>query len=431
MEPGGDPKSEGGEATPSPFKIAPSFRPRLDPLVATLFATILGLTPWAVYFHVPHGWIVTYVLPWILFFTASYRASQVDEFHQSAYVNGLLESNELKPSEDNNSAAIKEFTKYKAMSDSAGYFLLSMWLYLMAAHLFLFLSADKGDESLLLKIFGWVKLIAFSALLLVWSGCAVGSEKKQKNIPEIFKFTSGGLNLLPHESNDLEIGRIRISIQVMIRRVEAYTIESTLLSALALSAFIAICFSDDGPIESSAWLASIPKYCVESTSICAPIVQLSDLAAHSMYVICFFMLLCSTFFMAVLVTRLRFGDGAKDIEEMIEALNMLNVIENSEKGRVAEQYTLEIAMLLSRASAGLDSLRPTLDFMKLFRGLGIVSFVAAAAVCGLMFSEVVAGIVVVVFLSAFFFAFADQIRHNLSVLRLVESTILGKFKASR
>ncbi|WP_296599414.1 hypothetical protein [Phenylobacterium sp.] len=418
----------GREETVAPvFMIAPPFRPRLDLPFAMLVSVLLAATPWATLLNVPYGWVVTYILPWVFLIGFAVRGSSVDEFHEKAYVDNLLTRNAVQDTTENREAAQKEFKKYKDMSNAAGGLMICLWIYLSICHLVIFIGKNKPgtffDEAL-----DWARFIGFMLVMFFWSASTAGAEKRQRNIGDLFDGQRERLDLAEHETNDLEVGRLKISMQVMIRRVEAYTIESTLLSGLSLSVFVAICFSDTSAIDFNKWMESVAQYCLAETKFCVPAINLNDTKEHYMYVICFFMLLCSTFFMAVLVTRLRFGDGAKDIEEMLEALNLLNQIENASQGDQRGRYTREITSILSRARVGLDSLRPTLDFMKLFRALGILSFVAASALCGLMFSPVVAAVVIFVFVLAFLFSFADQVRHNISVVRLVESTVLGRLR---
>jgi hypothetical protein len=395
---------------------------------------VLAATPWPTLLHLPFAWVATYVLPGIVFIALAVRSSDVDEQHHKLYVEEFFKHYGYEETDENKAIADEQFNRRDSTPTSTIIVAILLWIYLGVAHFYIFRGHSRSYDSTmstLKSLWDWVLLFIMIVASMFCSFSLVGAEKKYKSLAPFFRSdaTSSGLELPEDENNDLEIGRLKISMQVTIRRVEAYTIESTLLSALAISAFVAICYGSSQTIDASGWLIHEQTECATwMANLCVPSIDLSDLSKHRTYLICVFMLACSTFFMAVLVTRLRFNDGAKDVEEIIGALDLLNEIENRVDREKAKSYTAEIASLLQRASDGMRSLRPTLAFMRIFRDLGITSFVAAAASCGLILGPEVSMGVMLVFLAAFTFSYADRIRHNTSFLRLVDATVLGRLR---
>jgi len=237
------------------------------------------------------------------------------------------------------------------------------------------------------------------------------------------------IELDPIDQNDIEIVKLDVDVATANKRVDTYTLESTLLSALAFSAFVGILMAEKVTLEGINWLAETPMQCQAmslysfSQTLCWPMLNQDFLSAHIVSAISLCLLLCSVFLLAVLVTRLRFNEAIRYVEEDLGKAKALNGKEealNAQRDDRTTNYLEQIAKLIEQARLGQSDLRSMTGFMKIFRDVGILFFIFAISLCGLYFSPYLSLCILGVFAGAFLFGWADKLRRRLTLRRLTE-----------
>lgn len=219
---------------------------------------------------------------------------------------------------------------------------------------------------------------------------------------------------LPAEDlNDIQVIRQLTDLANLNRRIEAYTLESALLSALSFSSFLGIVTQMPDIQQALARLA--PPHLLDLAG--PPIFQLpvvgnvygrlafspNYLSENMIALIAFWLLLCAVTFLGVLVGRLRFNEGFRDAESCLKSAERLNELED----RAAEQgledkrqiYAAEVGRMLGRAEQMEEGLNLTVRHMRLSRDLGILFFVITLIQCGLIFGPYVSVGITLIFVA--------------------------------
>jgi hypothetical protein len=225
----------------------------------------------------------------------------------------------------------------------------------------------------------------------------------------------------PEDQNDIHIIREMANLQSLHRRIDTYTLESALLSALSFSSFLSIAVSERDYDAQLGSLFSPEMVRFELENMTLPLVGTVDHFIHpsAQYVdghivawIALSLLLCATTFLGVLVARLRFNDGYRDAESALKAAERLNerqdlAIERDLPDKVAA-YSQAIDELLKQAVELQAGLSYTVMHMRWSRDAGILFFVVTLVLCGLFFNGWVAGLIVAVFAVAVLFGSIDR-----------------------
>ncbi len=204
------------------------------------------------------------------------------------------------------------------------------------------------------------------------------------------------------DENDRILTRLKAELDDFIRKVEAYTIESTLIGAITFAAFVTIIMADKGRFETAHHLLGT---CVTagrnslSVSNWRSLWQLihypqegTILAAVALTAV-----VCSLFFMGVMVARLRFSALVGQATFSTEMATNLNNKENDLAGQEpAREHAetrrtrldwlhLHVDTYLNEAKVELAQLRPIIVYMTVFRTLGLLAFMLTLVLSALWF----------------------------------------------
>lgn len=216
------------------------------------------------------------------------------------------------------------------------------------------------------------------------------------------------------DSNTLEVIQYDVGLKTMLRRVDTYTLESTLLGALAFSAFVQILVDSTPPIGDLGWVTS---YAVETRTavvfnhaITFPMIpNLMEVSkGHLGSAIAMFLLSATVSFLAVLAARIQFTDAYRDAENLHAMATKFNEKAESlakESSARAEAFNRQVDTLLVELEVAIKRVTPILDFMRIFRDWGLWLFLTATAICGLGYSVYAMAFIIFIFISsAIFFA---------------------------
>ena len=242
------------------------------------------------------------------------------------------------------------------------------------------------------------------------------------------------------DRNDIDIATMETEITSASQRVDTFTLESALFGALAFSGFLAL-ISSDKPILSSlhTFLAHLSTIIYSSAQLVlndATLMSESNLIAA----ITLETLVCSMFFLAVIVSRLRFNDVLKLADYAVRTARTHN---NKEEAvyvlwleMLVEQQTridilqTRLTLLNQRTESAIEDARPLirellsiLSYMRLFRDLGIASFVLILATSALLISSALSLLFVAIYLVSFGYMAIDDLARNkrLKEVKSVES----------
>lgn len=377
--------------------------------------------------------LISLAAPFLLLVLLLVRAIRTDNKFYKEYGDALLRHTRTEATPANRELAQAIAKERSGMAAPTIWLCLAMFVFLVVSQSVVFWSDRRlsiADLTTAAQSVGnvllYLMLLAANVLTGLLPATVVRHPKVdfQKLAEEL---AVSDLALEPSDSNDIEIVGLNVSIQSVHRRVEAYTIESTLLSALSFSAFTAIVYSDSGPVEDIQWILDAPMACLQTVNVCLPVLTASDVQEHLMFIIAACLLMCAVFFLSVLVTRLRFSDALRYTEQLVRTAEVLNQKEESAVDAQRGKLTAEISKLLDRARHGVIDLSPMVTFMKTFRDLGILAFVAAIATCGFYFHPAITLAIAVTFGAAFSFGYIDKLRRRSSLLPRIETTILRWF----
>jgi hypothetical protein len=225
------------------------------------------------------------------------------------------------------------------------------------------------------------------------------------------------------ENDRLTVG-LKTELDNLIRRVEAYTLESTLIGTIAFTAFVAIVVTEKGSSEAAH-------------EFCAKVIALSHArdwkfvtsTVHlpSEYTVLILIalaaLVCSLFFVGVMVARLRFASLVGAASYSVELAVRLNEKEKEltkapeaaagDPRDAAEKrkdwVRSQVDRYMEEARLEIDQLSPILVYMTVFRSLGIMSFLATLILSGLWFGPRIAVCFFVVSLWAYLYPYGDAL----------------------
>ncbi|MGE0742887.1 MAG: hypothetical protein AB7O98_16225 [Hyphomonadaceae bacterium] len=246
--------------------------------------------------------------------------------------------------------------------------------------------------------------------------------------------------------NDLSIIRQMASLQSLHRRIETYTLESALLSALSFSSFLSILMEGGPEVAQSfthlfplpvTWQSLPSPIVIPSVGQIAsyPTLSLSYVSANVTSFIGLSLLFCAATFLGVLVARLRFNDGYRDAESLLKAAERLNEKEDQalERGETArsQSYTNAIDERVRDAETVQRGLALTVMHMLLSRNTGILFFMIALTLCGFYFNPLLAAVIAALFIGATFIGYLDRIFRGLLNARVFRGGVNELLKQTR
>lgn len=411
------------------WAVAPKLVHRTAWSLYGLALVLVVASPWFSIMRLPWGWAVTYVAPVPIFITYVLLYNGRFERLKAEYVKLVLdEVGVFVPNDDDRQSALAAFSARHSSNVFQASAFIIFFIYLVGLYGYDFFLRWKFDPSQIKYYFNAVLFAIYSIWAVI---CAFGfsaifiatTRYWPLGRDELFGIRGSVLALAPEDRNDVEIAGLGVAIQTLMRRAETYTFESSLLGALAFSAFVGIAFSDQGPLEGNEWTSSLAKMCdFRRLYDCVP-PMIGAISNHTMYVVAATLLGSSVFFISTLVIRFRFNEAYKHVEEILAVAIVLNEKESNSTDN--KGITTAIDDLLKRAGEGVGDLNPLGGAMKVFRNVGIFLFVIAVSLCGLYFHWLVALFLYLVVIAAYLVSYIDQIRRKIGFLPKLESVVLS------
>ncbi|HEX2832725.1 MAG TPA: hypothetical protein VHW00_06900 [Thermoanaerobaculia bacterium] len=242
------------------------------------------------------------------------------------------------------------------------------------------------------------------------------------------------------DANDrviIDLDAQRASLQ---QRVDTYTLESALFGALAFSSFVTIAASEKVNLDGTRAFVQDVVRLFEATvalsgdsamAIAQEIAKetplLAAIAAQT--------LVCSAFFLSVIICRLRFNDLLARTDYCIRLAMQFNAKEDDLQNAalqletVPQALTLRLAELRTNISdavvvarKAMKGLRPVVTYMALFRGLGVMVFLSILITSSIWIAPALAVVFGGLTVTAYFYPMVDgwlrdaSLRHALHVL---------------
>jgi hypothetical protein len=231
------------------------------------------------------------------------------------------------------------------------------------------------------------------------------------------------------DDNDIELTRLEVKTTSMSQRVDTYTLESALFAALAFSGFLTLFTSDITTIgEVELFLSTIGKVLLLElpiNNIASTMLNKANIEA----MLIIETLVCSLFFIFVIVTRLRFTRLLEDIKYEIKEGRVYNAKEeevhtlilDKNEGNIhtpniinrrLENLNKEIVKNIGRANELLPEFKSILDWMKVCRDIGIGTFITILITSALLMSNVLALIFLTLSILAYTYTTLDDFLKN-------------------
>jgi hypothetical protein len=294
-----------------------------------------------------------------------------------------------------------------------------------AVPIMVFLDVDRAQSDLF-WLWRWPLAAIVAALFwlifgAVWAFANLTPAASEIDFSALRGETGEIPDLDPEDQNDIHIIREMANLESLHRKIDTYTLEGALLSALSFSSFLSIVLADRDYASQLQTLFSPQLEHLHAGAAVLPVIGPLDglaypsaqyLGEHIVGWIAISLLLCATTFLGVLVARLRFNDGYRDAESALKAAERLNELEASALERdqsvKAAAYSRSIEELLRRAVELQDGLTYNVMHMRWSRNAGILCFVATLILCGFFFNAWVAGLIASIFAVAVLFGSIDR-----------------------
>jgi hypothetical protein len=268
-------------------------------------------------------------------------------------------------------------------ADAPGWILLTCALCIHGYYQTWNVQAEAGFWNALL-----VTAIAGSINVLYVVMVAVGSASDRGvNLPQ-----AGRPDEPVADQNDRVLIHLQTELTSRERTVDAYTIESTLIGALTFSAFVTVVSSDKGSLGGVAHFLDDAHVAVAS-AVSLQTSTMREALLHAtqedslLAAIACLSLMCSMFFLAVIVARLRFNTLVGEAECAVQVAASFNAKEDQLhhdiflEDKRAAKYQERLDVLQADIKEALDiateesrRLQPVLAYMTLFRHLGVLTF---------------------------------------------------------
>jgi hypothetical protein len=230
------------------------------------------------------------------------------------------------------------------------------------------------------------------------------------------------------DSNDRMIIHLETERASMQQRVDTYTLESALFGALSFSAFVTIIASekatlkgakmfvtDIGRLFEAAVALSADSAVAVAREISEETTLLAAIAAQT--------LICSAFFLSVIICRLRFNDLLARTDYCIRVATQFNAKEETLHAGVLPLPEIpahvktrlgvlrdNISESLALANQAMGSLKPVVTYMAFFRNLGVLAFLVILIASSLWISEVLAILFAALTIVVYAYPLLDRIR---------------------
>lgn len=242
------------------------------------------------------------------------------------------------------------------------------------------------------------------------------------------------------DANDrviIDLDAQRASLQ---QRVDTYTLESALFGALGFSAFVTIAASEKVKLDGTkAFVGDVVKLFEATVALSGDSAWLiaQEIARETplLAAIAAQTLVCSAFFLSVIICRLRFNDLLARADYCIRLAMQFNAKEDDLQNAALQlpvvppalterldvlRVNIDDAVMVARKAMG--GLRPVVTYMSLFRGLGVMVFLSILITSSVWISPALAVVFGILTVTAFFYPMVDSwmrdgsIRHALHVL---------------
>ncbi|HEV7570180.1 MAG TPA: hypothetical protein VGQ21_01665 [Thermoanaerobaculia bacterium] len=245
-------------------------------------------------------------------------------------------------------------------------------------------------------------LYAMYVLILYVASVKSDREEPSENSLEIW-----------HDANDRLIIRLETERASMAQRVDTYTLESALFGALAFSSFVTIVSSDKAKLKGVVELfrdlgdairSLITLSPADLLHVAAKFADENTFEATLLAAIAALTLMCSTFFLSVIICRVRFNDLIARADYCIRIASQFNAKEeeilnltlgygDATPAKFTERLNAlkeNIGEAMTFASESMTALTPIVRYMSFFRNLGVLTFLTILVTSAFWISPILA-----------------------------------------
>jgi hypothetical protein len=239
----------------------------------------------------------------------------------------------------------------------------------------------------------------------------------------------------------MELIRQEISISSYSQRVDTYTIESALFGALAFTCFLALLQIDKDVAKNTAKLLQWPRdqiyYIWEITEKTPEKYPLGSKQAPYFYsIIALLSLICSQFYLLVIVSRIRFHDIlkfaefevklAREFNQKEENYDLLNTQQKTaDINTRLNKLTVEINDILKKSSNYIKQLKKVVNYMNSIRLIALTLFVLLIATSACLIEPNLGIIFILIYILSFTYHKIDNWLNNRNFSGY-SKTFLGK-----
>ncbi|MEI8202199.1 MAG: hypothetical protein WCH34_04255 [Bacteroidota bacterium] len=221
-------------------------------------------------------------------------------------------------------------------------------------------------------------------ILMIFYGSYSNLKKKDANIKGDKHLNN--YNAISDKNNEEKLIILEISLKQFSNKVDTYTLESTLLGALSFSGFLTILSLDNSVIENIKIL--LDQFSAFFNSLITfNVLPEASINQHSIIsILAIETIICSFFFLLVIVSRIRFHDTFSEAELQMRIAKGLNIKENENINSHHKKDTEFSQEKLSSLNAEISEkikisflkkkeLESIINYMNYVRNIGLLFFV--------------------------------------------------------
>lgn len=204
----------------------------------------------------------------------------------------------------------------------------------------------------------------------------------------------------------VEQAQLEVTASALHHRVDAYTLESALIGAISFSAFIQIIFSDEGSLaRTQAFVDGVSVASIRALVLSMPMSGESTSDGVLLIGLTLLTLVASLLFLLVIVSRLQFNTALQDLSGLLKSSGVLAdrevqallLVEGSAPSKGLESLMDRVETLgaeadktMKGADEALKFVTPVVEYMGMFRHLGVGCYLAVLVCCAALLSGEVA-----------------------------------------
>lgn len=335
----------------------------------------------------------------------------------------------------------KKYNLQKSQSPEDTVWSILFYLFVISSISYAAFKLSEGWPLYLRIIFSIAVFIIYGFYVGLLSVFSLKPKSKQdlRRERETLEGTSPDEEPDPIDKNDVRIIKMEAEVVSISQRVESYTFESALLGALAFSGFLTLIASEKHVLENLSRVLPDTSSVVDGIRLAGlawfmGLIQNNLNESSLIAIVTLETLICSMFFLSVIVSRLRFYGFLKRVDYEIRLARAYNDKEEELYGLKLEMadpanfpedrlqsLNAKVSDTMDRAAPLLNDVSSIAGYMAVFRNLGILTFILILITSAFLISRKLALLFIIISTLAYLYTTLDKWRKNKRIVAYINA----------